>query len=288
MRVTKWLPEPIADQLWRLRRRLTGLDRQTIGVALQSLGPCPGEVLLVHSSLATCGYVRGGPPTVIAALDNWLDGRTLAMPTHTYCYPHGDELPPVFDVAETASQNGVITNCFRRQPGVLRSLHPTHSLAARGPRNAALCAGHENCDTPCGAGTPYQRLVELDCSVLMFGVSMKSYTLFHTTEALARLPFKYEPLPYRLRLKQPDGTVRPFFMWRQITNMPNRYRAMADWLEPQGLLVRCRFGVGELLFIPHAKAVHERLLAELERDPMFLIADSQKDPSASTPTRTAC
>ena len=33
-------------------------------------------------------------------------------------------------------------------------------------------------DTPCGVGTPYEKLVTQEFSVLMFGVTLNTYTLF--------------------------------------------------------------------------------------------------------------
>jgi hypothetical protein len=42
-------------------------------------------------------------------------------------------------------------------------------------------------------------------------------------------------------------------------------------LVEQGLLVRRKLGLGELLFIPSARALHERVVAEMRRDSLFLV-----------------
>ena len=58
--------------------------------ALQTFGPFHTQGLNADSSLSACGYIRGGPATVIEVLRTWIRERDLVMPTHTYCYPDKD------------------------------------------------------------------------------------------------------------------------------------------------------------------------------------------------------
>ena len=44
-------------------------------------------------------------------------------------------------------------------------------------------------------------MVRQDASVLMFGVTLNSYTLFHTAEDEAEVPYCYEEEPYSLRVR---------------------------------------------------------------------------------------
>src|SRR5467141_553301 len=89
------------------------------------------EILFVHASLSSCGRFTVGPVGVLGGLSEFCD--TLAFPTHTYCYPPSrDESGPLFNPASTPSQNGLLTEVFRTQPGSIRSVHATHSLAASG------------------------------------------------------------------------------------------------------------------------------------------------------------
>lgn len=266
-----------AARTWRrVRRRWLApqLGEPDIIEALERLAPAPPATVMVHSSLSACGLVSGGALTVIRALRSWSRGGTLAMPAHSYCYPLETATVPVFDLAVTPSVVGAITDTFWRQPGVLRSRHPTHSLAAQGEAAGDLIAGHEACVTPCGAGTPYARLVQMNAAVVMFGATLDAYTLFHTAEDAAGAAYLYEAQPVSLRFIDADRMERAMSMRRQDMSVARSFAAKDTWLEQRGLLRRTGLGTGELLLLPHASRVHAAVVAELLRDPGFLKAGS--------------
>jgi aminoglycoside 3-N-acetyltransferase len=115
---------------------------------LRALGVRPGDVLLVHSSARSLGFVAGGVQAVVQVLLDTLgpDG-TLMVPTHTSAnsdparwvnppvpaswWPAIREQSPGFDPARTPSQwMGIIAETTRTWPGALRSNHPQVSFAA--------------------------------------------------------------------------------------------------------------------------------------------------------------
>lgn len=103
---------------------------------------------------------------------------------------------------------GLISETFRRQPGVQRSLHPTHPVLAFGPRAQWIVADHETCLYPCGPGTPFEKLVELRAKILFYGVSEFHFTLHHYLEHLVKdeLPFAlYEAEPYAVNVIDAAG-----------------------------------------------------------------------------------
>lgn len=253
-----------------MRLSSPALGAEEISAVLSSLSLDAPRTLMVHSSLSACGHFRRGCLEVIDALRDWNAGGTLAMPAHSYCYPDAEGRAPVFDPRRSLSRVGAITDCFWRQPGVLRSLHPTHSLACEGPHAAHLVAGHERCQTPCGAGTPYEKMIKEDAAVLMWGVTLDAFTFLHTAEEAAMVPYLYEPGLVPLKMLSPDGAVIDFPMRRQDMKVSRRFAALDVWLEERGLLQRRRLGRGELLFMPHSLQVHEAVVSELRRDPWFL------------------
>src|SRR5262249_17025747 len=148
---------------------------------LRALGIRPGGLLLVHSSLSSLGFVPGGVETVVRALIEVVGLRgTLVLPAHSW-----DEMEAggrTFDVLRTETCVGAIPEAFRRRPGVVRSMHPTHSVAATGPLAAWLIADHESCATPCGPGSPYAKFLDRDGQILFLGTTLNSNTAFHTIE----------------------------------------------------------------------------------------------------------
>src|SRR5262249_53188787 len=167
------------------------LDHADILNALRCFGDFQSSALLVHSSLSACGWISGGPPTVVRALRDWIGGANLVMPTHSYCYPRAHGTLPLFSTATTPSVVGAISEYFRAVRGVLRSCHPSHSVACMGPLTETLCSAHDASETPCGTGTPYARLIDADCAVLLFGAKFDAYTFFHSAEHDAGVPYQY-------------------------------------------------------------------------------------------------
>jgi aminoglycoside N3'-acetyltransferase len=129
-------------------------------------------------------------------------------------------------------------------------------------------------------------MVEGNSSVLMFGATMDSYTLFHTAEDAAEVPYLYAPEQVTLRTKSKDGVVRSIQMWRQDMGVARRFEETVDWLSEKGLLVRRKLGLSELLFIPDARALHETMVETLRRDPLFLV-DEKARPAVSSRLKSA-
>ena len=62
---------------------------------LQSLGVQKGDLLYIHSSLKSVGWLENGPETLIHALLTVLgEEGTFAVPTHTLSFP-GRGVPPM-------------------------------------------------------------------------------------------------------------------------------------------------------------------------------------------------
>ena len=186
--------------------------------ALRQLDVVPGDVLMVHSAFDRFLGFQGGPVDVVRALQEVVGVRgTLLMPTIPFQgtavdYALGN---PVFDARQTVSRMGLITEVFRRSPGVVRSSHPTHSVAVWGSRADAIIAGHEHAETPCGRGTPYGRLQEYDGKILLAGVPANTMTFCYFVaeelEPQLELPVLTRET-YPMRWRGTDGRM-------QVTNV---------------------------------------------------------------------
>ena len=77
---------------------------------------------------------------------------------------------PAFDRARTPTcAMGQIAELFRTLPNVIRSEHPTLSMAALGPAATEITREHP-LDDPLGPDSPLGRLYELNAKVLLVGV----------------------------------------------------------------------------------------------------------------------
>ena len=142
------------------------------------MGLTGSETILIHSSMKAVGNVEGGADTVLDALMEFFADGLLLLPTHTW--KTVNESNPVFDVSNSESCVGILTELFRKRPGVVRSLHPTHSIAAFGRNAESYIAGELSCNTPCTPGGCYDRLKDVDGKILLIGIdnSGNSHTVY--------------------------------------------------------------------------------------------------------------
>lgn len=183
--------------LEKLRRRQSAravqqarrhIGRAELVAGLERLGIVPGDVLFVHSSLKSLGYVEGGAAAVVQALRAavGLQG-TLLLPA--YYMPGGSIRAAcetdgyVFDVRRHGTHMGRLPEAFLASAGIRRSVHPTHSVAAWGRHAAWLTEAHHLAPSVFGHDSPWQRLLGLEqAKVLGLGVSMGQVTFYHVLE----------------------------------------------------------------------------------------------------------
>jgi aminoglycoside 3-N-acetyltransferase len=166
-------------------RRFRGFDHYDLQRFLSELGISPGVTVLVHSSLDQFEGFRGDTMAILSALQGAVGSQgTLLMPTLPFTgsaveYVSKD---PVFDVVRTPSRMGLLTELFRRSPGVVRSVHPTHSVAAWGAKAKEITHKHHLAGTPCGRPSPYHGLLDNAGKILFLGTDISVMTFFHTVE----------------------------------------------------------------------------------------------------------
>ncbi len=165
-------------------------DRADLVAHLRPLLPADFDILMVHSAYdQMLPMFKGTPQDVIAALRE-LAGpeRTIAMPAFVMGGPSQDVAgyfaSRPFDVRRTPSEVGIITEVFRRSPGVERSLHPTCSISAQGPHAAQMTAGHYHAANGIGPGTPFGFMTRHRTVILGLGVEyFRCLTHAHTAAA---------------------------------------------------------------------------------------------------------
>lgn len=234
--------------------------------SLKLLGLEQGDVLLVHSSLTSIGHVEGGPDAVIDALLAAVGPQgTIVMSTLT-------NWDAPFDSVNTKSAVGIISERFRQRPGVLRSLHPVHSVAAFGVMAQHITQGHDLCATGCGEGTPYMKIAALGGKVMLLGVDMDRNTMMHTIEELI-------DARYLLTMDIPAPLYSPYFGKGTFTlkKFPPGHRdflRITSALHREGVMVEGKLG-NAVTKVMDAQGLLRIALPLLKKDPLYFICENE-------------
>jgi len=215
------------------------ITRQRLVGDLRRLGLRPGMDVMVHSSLSRMGPVDGGADTVIDAIIEAISpGGTLLAPSFNHLHAR------VFNPLTTATTNGAIPQALWQRREAVRSMHPTHAVAAIGPRAGWYTAGHLergiwDQDSPIG------RLVHNGGWILLLGVTSEAATAYHVGETSLRVPC-LDQFGSIDRIVMPDGTVRqvPSLAWRD-NGCPVSIKKIDETLDARGLQKHGRVGLAE-------------------------------------------
>lgn len=176
---------------------------------LRALGVEAGQTLLIHGSLSALGWVCGGAPAVVDALQRVVsDEGTIVMPTHSpgnrdpsnmgnppvpdSWYDAIREHTPPYRPAVTPTRGmGALAECFRSYPGVRRSDHPQLSFAAWGD-DARFVTDDHSFDYSLGEESPLARVYDIGGDVLFLGTDYATNTSFHLAEYRASLDLATE------------------------------------------------------------------------------------------------
>lgn len=234
---------------------MSAYTKEQLVKQLQEMGICPEDNLLVHSSMKSLGKVEGGADTVLDALQEVVKEGLLLLPTHTWrqmCEDHS-----LFDPETEPVCVGILPELFRKRPGVVRSLHPTHSMAVYGAGAEDYIKGEEHCTTPCPPEGCWGRLRDINAKILLLGVTHTRNTYIHSIEESFEIPERFTEQPVRFQIKLPDGEVKPVDMYRHYNpkdpHISEHYDSMKEGYEVTGSAKTVRLGDAECILCEAAK-----------------------------------
>jgi aminoglycoside 3-N-acetyltransferase len=238
---------------------------------LRALGLKEGDAVLVHSSLSSLGHVEGGADTVIDALIEAVGtSGTVIVPTHTATPEHSADNPPVFSPSTTPCWVGKIPETFRKRPGAIRSRDPTHSVAAIGAKARYLTKDHEKCITPCGVGSPYLKLAEIDGHILFIGIGLECNTTFHAVEELANSPYHLQLDWVDGKIINDDGTIEVVRQRIHLWGAERDFPKMEPILLSKGIMRKDRIG-NAVVRLVRVRPMIDLTLQLLTQDPEYLL-----------------
>jgi aminoglycoside 3-N-acetyltransferase len=234
---------------------------------LKKLDIGEGDILLVHSSLSSLGYVPGGAETVIRGLLQALGPHgTLLMPALSW----QQQPPDIHNSRLTPSNVGAIPETFRKREGTLRSLHPTHSMCGVGQEVKGLFHDHLLDATPCGAHSPFNRGIDMGMKILMLGCGLRPLTIMHALEEYIIPPYLFgEDRIYTITdwegcTFQKTYRIHGFKGWQQrydrVALLPgaNDFLSMGKVLKAEGWLL-------------DSQSLKTAVIAKMREDPLFFV-----------------
>jgi aminoglycoside 3-N-acetyltransferase len=225
---------------------------------------------MVHSSMDRLARRVPGmtPVGVIRLMQDLLGpGGTLLMPTFPFL---GSQLEyvksqGVFHPQKTPSQVGLITEIFRRMPGVSRSLHPSHPVAAWGKYARELTASH-HLGTAFGENSPLFQLQHYGGLVLGLGAGFQRFTIFHVPEELhpKTREFAFESTPRLMTIVRGDTEI-PYQLFAMRSGIIRNYDRIERILLRDGTL-RAVERSGLKCVVARAEDLIRRSLELIDRD----------------------
>lgn len=272
-------PEKVVDFARKLKKALRrkelkaqqikgGISQDEIEISLRNAGIQSGDSMLVHASLSKIGYVINGPVTIINAMLAVLGKEgTLLMPSFPATGRNKDYLSTniIFDVLETPSAMGIITEVFRKMKNVNRSLHPTDPVCALGPLSGYYTNTHFGQLTPYNDKSPFRKLAEKNGKILMLGTTLNGAgTSLHTLEDAVDFPFPvYDEKIFDVTIRNEKGELLKMKtkVHNPIFSAKRNCDALKPLFEKAGVLTNFKIGEANCMLID-AKGMFDVMIRE--------------------------
>ena len=152
-----------------------------------------GDLLLVHSNIKrtlVTARLEGVQLTPDNILDSFLDclgsSGTLILPLFNFNFPNKKK----FDIRNTSSQMGALTEVARKRHGVVRTGHPIYSFAVLG-KEKNMFDGVVN-ESGYGEDSPFGLIHKLNGKISSLDLDdQNSMTFYHYVEESLRVDYRY-------------------------------------------------------------------------------------------------
>ena len=207
----------------------------------KNLGIKKTDRVLIHSSMKSIGGVEGGADAVLDVFCEYLaENGNIALPSHSWRTINDEH--NIFDPEKEPSCVGILTEIFRKRKGVLRSLHPTHSVAVTGKDKEYFVKDEHLIDTPCGRKGCWGKLLDMDFKIIFLGCGTKSNTYIHGVEEWCNVPNRLTEEYHKFKIVMPGGTLFDRDIRRHIGGISESYDRIQPYKEKRGLAKKGRFG----------------------------------------------
>ncbi|MDX2361675.1 MAG: AAC(3) family N-acetyltransferase [Crocinitomicaceae bacterium] len=259
------------EELMSSRKVGNVLSKEDLIKSFKEIGIVEGDTLLVHSSLSKIGYVEEGPKTVVEALMEAVGVKgNILMPNSPNASLQLDYIKELkeFNVQNSPSKLGAISEYFRVLPNAIRSAHPTEPVSCIGPDADYFTKDHFGELTPYTSNSPFYRVSERGGKILYLGVTLDNAgTNLHTLEdAVDNFMYPvYCDEIFEANVKFPDGSSKS--MKTKVHNPEQSAKRKCDGLIPlfieKGVMADVTIGEARALLVD-AKKFLDCMIEEYE------------------------
>lgn len=265
--------QPTINNLYKQNYLSDSLTNSSLLIELKRIGIKPNDMIIVHGSMKQLGRpVHGGPETIITALLEAVGPEgTLIIPTFVH-----HEKPT--DLRTKPSRLGLISETFRKWPGVIRSNNPTHCVSAIGKRAVEVIEGHEK-TTQLGIDSPLHKAAKLGAKILHLGTNFSSCSLIHVAEVIAEVPFLHIGYPgYEGDADYIDstGTQRSFTSKQQPADSQG-FKKLMNIEEVKNIITECNIADASSILID-AKELLDQAVKFIKNNPFDILCENPKCP----------
>lgn len=221
-----------------------------------------GDAVLVHSSLSkfirkykTKGIDLNPEDILESFIESVGKKGTLLFPTYNFDFSSGK----TFDINNSKSENGVLTELARLHPLSVRTGHPQFSFAVMG-YHKEIFTGLCNYSA-FGDDSPFAKLLELGGKIAALDIAGEyCMTFYHHVEEMENAPNRHHKI-FKGKYIDEDGneTEREFSVYSRIIEIgvETDVRPMEEYLWSKNLYKGSRPGEGSCLHVIHARTVYD-------------------------------
>ena len=244
--------------------------------AFRNIGIKNGDVIFVHSDISVfgklCTFNRNLLlKTLIDTIKESVgEEGTVIMPTFTYSFCNDEP----YDITNSKSTVGVLTEYFRKQPDVSRTIHPIFSVAIWGKHKSGLLDISKN---SFGRGSIFEKLHKMKGKIVFLGAEFQTCTFVHYIEKIHGIPHRYVK---KFKGKIRNGKIEyegeyDYFVRYLDRNINTHLLRFEKYLLDKGLIKKVKLGNGTILMVESGVLFKEGYNL-LDQDIYFFLKDKPK------------
>ena len=244
--------------------------------ALNDVGIEQGDTIFVHSDISIFGKIqllkrRDFLENIIKAFKQAIgpDG-TLILPTFSYSFCENK----VYDINNSRSKVGALTEYFRKLPDVKRTINPIFSVGVYGKQKEEYMGIGKDCFDD---ESIFGKLLKNKAKVVFFGAPFQSCTFMIYIEQTFNVPYRFIKkfngiIKTEEREYRDEYTYYVRYLNRNVTRDSSKFE---HCLINNGMMRKIKLGNGSIMAVK-TDSLFKEGLRNLKKDINFLLLEEPK------------